>query len=112
MKNAKATTLAILLTVGYPAAAQKISDPPWNPEHINHLPLEVRRAVLAMCSTTPSAGHYFATYGPDRITLHFEQFHCDQGGSYCKGSQCLHQVYRLSGGHYSLVKNVYGPEND
>src|SRR6202171_5213207 len=100
MKNATATVLAILVSA-CPAAAQKIHDPPWNPEHIDHLPPEVRRAVFAMCATPPSAGHYFATYGPNRVTLHFEHFHCGQmSGVYCKGSQCLHQVYRLSGGRY------------
>ena len=48
---------------------------PWNAEHINHLPAEVRGAVLAMCQKPPSAGHYFATYFHARINLHFEHFH-------------------------------------
>jgi hypothetical protein len=112
MKNSTAIIFAISLS-GCPAAAQKIHDPPWNPEHIDHLRPEVRNAVLARCATIPSAGHYFATYGPDRLTLHFEHFHCDHAAeAYCKGSQCLHQVYRLSGGQYLLVKNGYGPENE
>jgi hypothetical protein len=112
MKIATAIVLTILIS-GWPAAAQKLQDPPWNPEHIDRLPPEVRNAVLARCATIPSAGHYFATYGPDRLTLHFEHFHCDHPAeAYCKGTQCLHQVYRLSGHHYSLVKTGYGPENE
>jgi hypothetical protein len=113
MKNATATIFAVLLSGSFPAVAQKIHDPPWNSEHIDRLPPEVRNAVLARCATIPSAGHYFATYGPDRLTLHFEHFHCDHvAEAYCKGAQCLHQVYRLSGGHYSLVKTGYGSENE
>jgi hypothetical protein len=93
--------------------AQTTKDPPWNPHHIDHLPAEVRRAVLAMCSQTPSAGHYFGTYFHDQINLHFEHFHCESArGSFCNGSQCLHQVYKLTAGHYRLVKSFYGSRND
>ncbi|MGA7993576.1 MAG: hypothetical protein WCA28_01560 [Bradyrhizobium sp.] len=49
------------------ANAQIIKDPPWNPDHISRLPAEVRHAVLAMCPSTPDAGHYFATYSRDQI---------------------------------------------
>jgi hypothetical protein len=44
------------------AVAQIVKDPPWNPDHIDHLPAEVRSAVVAKCGKLPSAGHYFATY--------------------------------------------------
>ena len=53
--------LAAIVLVGG-ADAQIVKDPPWNPDHINHLPVEIRNAVLAMCPATPDAGHYFATY--------------------------------------------------
>jgi len=95
------------------AGAQIIKDPPWNPDHINHLPSEVRSAVLAMCSQVPSAGHYFATYFHDQIYLHFEHFHCEQArSSYCNSSQCLHQVYKLTAGPCRLAKRFYGSAND
>jgi hypothetical protein len=95
------------------AGAQIIKDPPWNPDHINHLPPEVRSAVLAMCSQAPSAGHYFATYFHGQINLHFEHFHCEQARTgFCNGSECLHQVYRLSTGHYHLAQSFYGSRND
>jgi hypothetical protein len=68
------------------ANAQIIRDPPWNPEHIDHLPAEVRSAVLAKCSSRPDAGHYFASYFHDEIHLHYEHLHCDTA-SFCDGSQ-------------------------
>jgi hypothetical protein len=85
------------------ADAQIIKDPPWNPEHIDHLPPDVRNAVIAKCPQKPNAGHYFATYFQDEIHLHYEHLHCD-AASFCNGSQCLHQVYKLSGGHYRLLR--------
>ena len=80
------------------AVAQYVKDPPWNPDHIDHLPAEVRRAVLAMCRKPPSAGHYFATYSQNsrQINLHFEKFHCEQGPTFCTTAGCLHQVYALT----------------
>ena len=96
------------------AAAQRLRDPPWNPDHIDHLPTEVRSAVLAMCAKSPSAGHYFATYSQNaqQINLHFEKFHCEQGSAFCTAAGCLHQVYALTAGHYHLVKSFYGTRND
>lgn len=93
------------------AMGQHFKDDPWNTEHIDHLPKEVRAAVLAMCPTRPSAGHYFTTYSHGQINLHFEYFHCG-ARSQCNGSQCLHQVYSLTGGHYRLAKTFYGAGND
>jgi hypothetical protein len=95
------------------ASGQRIKDDPWNPEHINSLPAEVRAAVLAKCPTLPAAGHYFATYFHDQINLHFELFHCESSkAGLCNSSGCLHQVYKLTGGHYRLAKSFYAPGND
>jgi len=55
MKIAIAIVLTSLIS-GWPAAAQKLQDPPWNPEHIDRLPPEVRNAVLARCATIPQRG--------------------------------------------------------
>jgi hypothetical protein len=101
----------VLASAGSNVDAQSIKDPPWNPYHISQLPTEVRTAVIAMCPQTPSAGHYFATYSQDQVNLHFEHFRCD-ARSFCNGSLCLHQVYKLAGGHYRLAKSIYGSGND
>ena len=95
------------------ASGQRVKDDPWNPEHINSLPAEVRAAVLAKCPTLPAADHYFATYFHDQINLHFELFHCESSkAGLCNSSGCLHQVYKLTGGHYRLAKSFYAPGND
>ena len=113
MRIAIMAFVAIVLFGVAGASGQHVKDDPWNPEHINHLPAEVRTAVLAKCLTVPTAGHYFVTYFHDQINLHFENFHCGTAGSiFCNGSQCLHQVYKLTGGHYRLAKSFYGSGND
>jgi hypothetical protein len=101
----------VLITSGANVGAQRIKDPPWNPDHLAHLPAEVRNAVLAMCPQPPSAGHYFATYFHDQINLHFEHLNCARS-NFCNGSQCLHRVYKLAAGHYRLAKSFYGSGND
>lgn len=88
-------------------------DDPWNPEHINRLPPEVRNAVVRICAD-PRAGHYFATYFDNShlIKLHFEHLHCDDQATFCRGSSCLHQEYLSTSGRYRLIKSYYGSSND
>jgi hypothetical protein len=111
-QRVRAAMIAFSLSWGVNSAAvaQHVKDPPWNPDHIDHLPVEVRRDVLAMCGKPPRAGHYFATYSKNsrQINLDFEKFHCEQGRTFCNTSGCLHQVYALTAGHYHLVKSFYG----
>jgi hypothetical protein len=110
--RANSTMIAVLLAASLSAAqAQFNNDLPWNAEHIDRLPADVRSAVLAKCPTHPDAGHYFATYFHDEVHLHYEHFHC-AGVSFCNASGCLHQTYRLSAGHYHLTTTVYGSRND
>ena len=63
-------------------------DEPWNPEHIDSLPQEVRNSVLHMCRVRPNAAHYFATYLDCGrvIKLHFEHFDCEGRQMYRKGT--------------------------
>lgn len=94
--------------------SQVVHDPAWNSEHFDHLPPEVRNAVIRICGHPPSAGHYFATYFDNSrlIKLHFEHLHCDEKVTFCRGASCLHEVYVSVGGHYRLVKSYYGSNND
>jgi hypothetical protein len=93
------------------APAQFVHDPPWNAEHINHLPAEIRGAVLGKSPTRPDAGHYFATFYHDEVHLHFEHLHC-AGTSFSSALGCLHETYRLSSGHHRLVESTYKSGND
>jgi hypothetical protein len=108
------TIIAYLAGTAACSAQIMLHDPPWNPEHINHLPSEVRKRVLAMCPTMPAAGHYFAIYDGPQLVLHFEHFHCGVGPNrFCRDhAECLHQIYTLRGGHYSLTGSVFGSAND
>lgn len=110
--KAHTAMLAIFLAAPLSVSqAQFARDPPWNAEHIDRLPPDVRSAVLAKCPTRPDAGHYFATYFHDEVHLHYEHLHC-AGASFCNASGCLHQTFKLSAGHYHLAKTAYGSRND
>ena len=89
-------------------------DDPWNSEHIDRLPPEVRNAVTRMCGNEPRAAHYFATYFDNShlMKLHFEHLHCDGRATFCRGDSCLHQEYVSTRGHYRLMKSYYGRNND
>ena len=108
----------ILLFASEPHAlargSQARHDDPWNPDHIDNLPLEVRDAVAHMCRSSPRAAHYFATYLDNShiIRLHFENFQCGEGGRFCRGDSCLHQDYIARGSKYRLIKSYYGPNSD
>lgn len=85
----------------------------YNPQHIDNLPAEIRSAVLRKCKN-PKALHPFAAYsnGSRTIELHFEHFLCDEDGSYCRPSGCLHQIWFLVRGHYYLMQSFYAPTGD
>ena len=89
-------------------------DEPWNAEHIDGLPPEVRHSVLHMCQARPHAAHYFATYLDNAriIKLHFEHYSCEGRQAYRNVDGCLHQEYLRSGSRYRLVRNYYGRCDD
>jgi len=89
------------------------SEDPWNPQHIDGLPSEVRNALARMCEA-PRAQHQFAGYFQNSrvLVLHFEHFRCGDRGPLCTQAGCLHQVYISTGGRYRLVRSYYAPEGD
>ena len=89
------------------------SEAPYNPQHIQGLPTNVRNHVMSMCRT-PRALHTFSSYDENlqRVVLHFEHFYCENGGSFCGPSGCLHQVYVLTRGHYKLLRGYYAPAGE
>jgi hypothetical protein len=101
-------------TLAFALAGQAAHDDPWNPQHIEGLPPEVRNAVIRMCRGPPRAAHYFATYFDNSrlMRLHFEHLVCDGEARFCRRDSCLHQEYVSSGGHYRLMKSYYGRNND
>ena len=85
----------------------------YNPQHIDNLPPEIRTTIHRRCKN-PKALHPFAAYsdGSRKIALHFEHFLCEGGGSYCRPSGCLHQVWVLERGQYRLIQSFYAPAGD
>jgi hypothetical protein len=92
----------------------------WNPQHIDGLPLEVRKAIAhyaRICGGPLAAEHSFARYFQNGtaklIGLHFEGLRCGNRGAVCKPTACLHQVYiSRGGGPYRLLNSAYVPELD
>ncbi len=95
-------------------------DDRWNPQHIDGLPSEVRKAIAhyaRICGGPLAAEHSFARYFQNGtvklIGLHFEGLRCGNRGAVCKASGCLHQVYiSRGGGPYRLLSSAYVPELD
>jgi hypothetical protein len=89
------------------------SEAPYNPQHIQSLPPNIRNHVMGMCRT-PRALHTFPSYDENlqRVVLHFEHFYCEDGRSFCGPFGCLHQVYVFTRGHYKLLRSYYAPTGD
>ena len=121
MRNLRRLAIIIGLLLGFidyasPSFARGgiNSDDPWNPEHIDQLPTEIRHALGRMCGQSMRADHYFVRYleNSRMIELHFEHFRCGDKDPLCTQSGCLHQIFVLSDGKYHLLKSYYRPENE
>ncbi|MCG6203235.1 hypothetical protein LPW26_01175 [Rhodopseudomonas sp. HC1] len=93
---------------GFAASAQSPKDPLWNSYHLAQLPLEIQRNLAAQCPSGSIAGHYFATYTPATIVLHYEYLGCRSGvAALCRNGQYLRQVYRAVGGQFRLKRSYF-----
>jgi hypothetical protein len=107
---------ALLLTCTEPLAkgGNFHSEDRYNPQHIDSLPPEIRKAVIQRCDA-PKALHDFASYADNfqKVVLRFEHFLCGTRDTFCSPSGCLHQIYvSSSGGHYRLMRSYYAPAGD
>jgi hypothetical protein len=107
---------ALTIAAGSSSAAAKgtgRTENLYDPQHFESLPPEIRSVIAGLCSGgEPRAMHIFAEYsqGEQIITLHYERLYCvGRDVDFCKPNGCLHQVFRLSGGHYRLERSYYGP---
>lgn len=117
-----ALSAASLVTVAFTGAQAKSTmrlEDPWNPQHINGLPAEIRNALALYaraCGGPLAAEHLFATYfqrgAAKLIGLHFEHLSCPNRAAVCMAAGCLHQVYISTGGRYRLLRSSYVPELD
>lgn len=83
-------------------------------EHIEALPPEIQRKLSARaraCGNKAAAAHYFSvsigTNGQHFISLHFEDFACQNRTTICRGGLCLHEVYLQSRAGPRLVFSAH-----
>lgn len=109
--RAVAFLLVSLLTSGQASARGSMAtERPWASEHIEGLPADIRRGIVAReraCGNAAAAAHYFSVSieagGQRFVSLHFEEFVCANRGAVCNAAGCLHEVYLESGGRHRLV---------
>ena len=84
-------------------------DDPWNPQHIDDLPIEVREYIVRICHGPASAQHDFATYSPHekRWRINLEYLRCNGLGKYRRGNQCLDVDFIEVGSRFRLAGKQY-----
>ena len=104
---------AVLLLCGvysaFPKGSGVIKDDPWNPHHIDDLPVEIRKYIAAICKGPPSAQHDFATYSPQqkRWRINLEYLQCEGLGEFRRGNQCLDVDFVEVGSGFRLATKQY-----
>src|SRR5690348_6212287 len=84
-------------------------DDPWDPHHIDDLPVEVRQYISEICRSPPSAQRDFATYSPHakRWRINLEYLRCNGLGEYRRGNQCLDVDFVEVRSHFRLARKSY-----
>jgi len=106
--------LSIHLVCNQPSSFARASavlhDEPWNRDHVDQLPSDVRYFVVHMCRERPSAGHYLATYlnNAKAVRLHFEYLRCQSDRDFRVGDACLRKEFVAFGPPYRLARTYYG----
>jgi hypothetical protein len=86
----------------------------WNTARIDALPPELRSRVMRLeraCGAPVSAAKLFVLHlrasGTQFITLHFDDFQCENRHVLCREIECLHEVYMRSGSSFRLVLSIH-----
>jgi hypothetical protein len=116
LKRRSAIPVAAFLLMSLQASGQSsarsgmATERPWASEHIEGLPVDIRRRIVALervCGNAAAAAHYFAVSieagGRRFVSLHFEEFACGNRAAVCNGNGCLHEIYAESRGRYRIV---------
>lgn len=106
-----ACSLIFVQTTGQASARGGMAaEKPWASEHIEQLPSDIRRRIVALeraCGNAAAAAHYFVVSieagGQRFLSLHFEDFACGNRVAVCNGNGCLHEIYMESRGRYRIV---------
>ena len=105
---ASSLALCLLLCSQLPAFSKGSGvgkDDPWNPHHIENLPVEIRQYIAGICTGPPSAQHDFATYSPHerRWRINLEYLRCKGLGEYRRANQCLDVDFVEVGSQFRLA---------
>jgi hypothetical protein len=104
--------LSLLLCGELPASARASAankEAPWDPRHINDLPVEVRHYIAGICKGPPKAQHDFATYSPyeHRWRINLEYLECNGLGEYRRGNECLDVDFVEVHSQFRIVSKQY-----
>ena len=79
-----AVFLLCCVYAAFPKGGRVTKDDPWNPHHIDDLPMEIRQYIADICKGPPSAQHDFATYSPQqkRWRINLEYLRCEGLGGF------------------------------
>ena len=104
--------MCLLLCSELPAFSKSSAsnkDDPWNRDHIENLPVNIRQYIAGMCKGPPSAQHEFATYSPHekRWRINLEYLRCNGLGVYRRGNQCLDVDFVEVGSRFRLASKQY-----
>ena len=104
---------AVLVLCGvhsaFPKGSSVIKDDPWNPHHIEGLPVEVWQYIAGICKGPARAQHDFATYSPQqkRWRINLEYLDCRGLGEFRLGNQCLDVDFVQVGSSFRLASKQY-----
>ena len=101
--------LAVGSTQAVALASMSHDDDVWSPTRIDALAPELRleRSCGARLSSAKLLALHLSPSGTRFITLHFNDFRCDDRNVLCWGSECLHEVYVRSGSSFRLALSIH-----
>jgi hypothetical protein len=105
-----AISVLVLSTLPATSRGGGAKDDPWNPEHIQALPAEIRHYIATICKGPASAQHDFATYSPAerRWRINLEYLRCEGlGEEFRRGHQCEDVDFVEVGTHFRLANKQY-----
>lgn len=100
---------SFLLASEPPASSFPSKDDPWNPQHIDVLPPDIRHYIEAICKGPAKAQHDFATYSPTerRWRINLEYLLCDGLRDFRRGHQCVDVDFIQVGSRFRLASKRY-----
>ena len=104
----------MVINVAWAQRGGVASENPWAAEHIEGLPLDIRKHVeghARECGNPAAAAHYFSVSieasGRRFYAQHFEELSCHRRAAVCRPQGCLHEVFLDDGRRQRQVFSIY-----